>query len=452
MKNNSSVFVSIFSLILTVVFLSNGSLASFNNESVVQNFSIRENGVTNVKFLNTLYFNQLTLSESFNITSINISNIRVSDSNESLNWTESSTGYFIVNFPRLFGPNDSYTFSFEFDSYGFTTLPSLLQISQVSWSWGGADYPINITYNFELPAFYDSVLNNKIYQNNKTILVFNGIVQASNYFNASFSIQKLSPPNLEITKNLDKSETHVGDITIIEIRIKNNGGSAAENVSFYDKIPPFFKLEGGTTNWSGNLNPEEIKNIQYSVSSIIETKNKKLESAKASFTDLWNSKVYYSESNIESVTILEPTKFIDVAGIQIPLPPAPFNNPSIWIYVFFLGYGTLLWLVKIRKNIKLDWHKLHTIDRIIYGFIVGIINSVVAIIIYFVLLLIWFAFTQTTQNITNDFKPYILMFVTIPITAWLIEKHFMDISSRKIYILFGICVAILFFIFLLFSG
>lgn len=120
-------------------------------------------------------------------------------------------------------------------------------------------------------------------------------------------------PDLEITKDVDKSEINVGDSITVTVKAKNTGDDVAQNVIFTDPKQEHFILEETTYEISGNVpeidyeksTPETLVYI-YTLKAT-EAGTFELKPVTASYTNSADQS-YTATSNTPPITVLEGNK------------------------------------------------------------------------------------------------------------------------------------------------
>lgn len=83
---------------------------------------------------------------------------------------------------------------------------------------------------------------------------------------AQYSTTVITPPQIVITKELDRSSISVDESTEVIVKIKNIGTIKAVNVTLNDNIPGCAVFVRGQRSWSGNLDSGESRILNYEVS------------------------------------------------------------------------------------------------------------------------------------------------------------------------------------------
>ncbi|VVB84548.1 Uncharacterised protein [uncultured archaeon] len=93
-------------------------------------------------------------------------------------------------------------------------------------------------------------------------------VSAGNQTNviAQYNTTVITPPQIVITKELDRSSISVDETTNVIVKIKNIGTIKAVNVTLNDTISVCAVFVRGERSWSGNLDSGESKILNYEVS------------------------------------------------------------------------------------------------------------------------------------------------------------------------------------------
>lgn len=135
-------------------------------------------------------------------------------------------------------------------------------------------------------------------------LYVNGVIDGG-HSEATFA----GDPELEITKDVDKSKINVGDSITITVKAKNTGDDVAKNVVFTDPKQEHFILEETTYEISGNI--PEIDSDKATPETLIyiytlkatEAGTFELRPVVASYTNSADQS-YQSKSNSPSITVL----------------------------------------------------------------------------------------------------------------------------------------------------
>nr|WP_304364434.1 BatD family protein [Methanosarcina sp. KYL-1] len=120
-------------------------------------------------------------------------------------------------------------------------------------------------------------------------------------------------PDLEITKDVDKSEVNIGESITVTVKAKNTGNDVARNVLFTDPKQEHFILEETTYEISSTIpeigyqksTPETLVYI-YKLKAT-EAGTFKLKAVTASYTNSADQ-IYQSASNMPSITVIEGNK------------------------------------------------------------------------------------------------------------------------------------------------